>query len=186
MFQDETNTNCLATRCKVVKNSYPKAKIIFVLNMVINGAKTAEWKVVIDLKPLKLGHNIASENIMDIATINEIEKSNADDNAGVVKTIKELEAKGYIENFVPNYDHFVYGNDKIELYAYDIFFDEVIRFEDLSAPEGQAILYAISSPTKNVKGIYVESYGLYHDDLSSSMIERMKFCHDLKRGTLNH
>ena len=123
---------------------------------------------------------------MNRETITEIERTNANDQASVANAIHELQAKGYTENFVPHYDHFVYGNEKIELHPHDIFFDEVIRFEDLSAPEGQSILYAISSPTKNVKGTYVESYGLYHEDLSSSMIERIKFCHDLKRGTLNY
>lgn len=122
---------------------------------------------------------------MDRATIDEIEQNNAENELGLAKTIEDLKTKGYTENFVPAFDHFVYGDEKIELYPHDIFFDDVIRFEDLSAPEGQAILYAISSPTKNVKGIYVESYGLYHDNLSSSMIERIKFSHDLKRGTLN-
>lgn len=122
---------------------------------------------------------------MDKTTLNELEKTVVDDELGLKKAIEDLKAKGYVENFVPNYDHFVYGDEKIELYPHDIFFDDVIRFEDLSAPEGQAILYAISSPNKNVKGLYIESYGPYHDNLSTSMIERMKFCHDLKRGTLN-
>lgn len=122
---------------------------------------------------------------MDRQKVVEIERANEVEDSGIAKTIKDLQARGYSENFVPSYDHFVYGSEKNELHPHDIFFDEVIRFEDLSAPEGQAILYAISSPTKNVKGIYVESYGLYHDDLSSSMIERMKFCHDLKQGTLH-
>ena len=122
---------------------------------------------------------------MDKATLTELEQTVVDDDLGLSKAIEDLKSKGYTENLVPNYDHFVYGDEKIELYPHDIFFDDVIRFEDLSAPEGQAILYAISSPNKNIKGIYIESYGPYHDNLSSSMIERMKFCHDLKRGTLN-
>ena len=122
---------------------------------------------------------------MDKATLIELEKNLVDDDLGLKKTIEDLKAKGYTENFVPCYDHFVYGDEKNELFPHDIFFYDVIRFEDLSAPEGQAILYAISSPNKNVKGLYIESYGPYHDNLSASMIERMKFCHDLKRGTLN-
>ena len=127
---------------------------------------------------------LQSKELMDKATIIELEKTVAEDDLGLTKAIEDLKTKGYIENFVPNYDHFVYVDEKIELYPHDIFFDDVIRFEDLTAPEGQAILYANLSPNKNVKGIYIESYGPYHDNFSSSMIERMKFCHDLKRGTL--
>ncbi len=113
-------------------------------------------------------------------------KSASPEMANISKTVKELEALGYTENFVPSYDHFYYGPDKTELYPHEIFFDDIIRFENLADPDDQSILYAISSPTKSVKGIYIDSYGLYHDDLSSSMIERMKFCHDLKRGTLQY
>ena len=123
---------------------------------------------------------------MEQYTINEIKKAAEANKSSLASTIKELQARGYRENLVPNYDHFYYGLNKTELYPSDIFFDEVVRFEDSSDPEGQSVLYAISSPTKNIKGIYIESYGFYHDELSSSMIERMKCCHDLKRGTLDY
>lgn len=132
------------------------------------------------------GQSIAFINIMDAEMINKIKKASVGGMPGLSKTILDFQNQGYKENFIPDYDHFYYGPDKIELYPHDIFFDEVIRFENLSDPDDQSILYAISSPSKNVKGIYVESYGVGHDDLSPSMIERMKFCHDLKRGTLHY
>lgn len=97
--------------------------------------------------------------------------------------IKEFESKGYNESLIPCFDHFYFGPDKIELYPHEIFFDEIVRFENFSDPDDQAILYAISAPTKKTKGLYSESYGLYHDDLSQAMIERMKFCHDLKKAS---
>lgn len=104
----------------------------------------------------------------------------------LAEAIKEFQVKGYKENLTPSYDHFYFGPDKIEIYPHEIFFDEVLRFEDLSDPDDQSILYAISAPGKKIKGLYVESYGLDHDDLSRSMIERMKFCHDAKRGVFNY
>jgi hypothetical protein len=104
----------------------------------------------------------------------------------LAEAIKEFQAKGYKENLTPSYDHFYFGPDKIEIYPHEIFFDEILRFEELSAPDDQSILYAISAPGKKIKGLYVESYGLDHDDLSRSMIERMKFCHDAKRGVFNY
>lgn len=123
---------------------------------------------------------------MNLSIINEIKKQNADEMSTLTKTIKELQSRGYKENLTVVFDHFHYGPDKIELYPHEIFFDEVIRFENLSDPDDQSILYAISAPAKNVKGIYVDSYGLYHDNLSTSIIERMKFCHDIKNGTLRY
>ena len=99
----------------------------------------------------------------------------------VTDSIKELQKKGYKENFELQFDHLACRDGKFQLYPQDIFFDEVIRFENTSDPDDQSILYAISVPKKNMKGLWVVSYGLYHEDLSQSMIERMKFCHALKR-----
>lgn len=121
---------------------------------------------------------------MEMSTIKEIEKMNEKQKSGLEKIIRDFQRRGYKENLTPAYDHFYYGPDKVKLYPHEIFFDEVVRFENLSDPDDQSILYAISAPAKNVKGIYVDSYGLYHDNLSNSMIERMKFCHDIKSGTL--
>ncbi len=88
--------------------------------------------------------------------------------------IRELEKKGYSENLVPEYDHFRFN--QTHLYPQDFYVDDVIRFENSSDPDDQAILYAIRSDKHHIKGLYVESYGLYHDSLSNSMLERIKFC----------
>lgn len=88
--------------------------------------------------------------------------------------IRELEKKGYSANLVAEYDHFRFHQKKI--YPQDFYVDEVVRFENSSDPDDQAILYAIRSDVHNVKGLYVESYGLYHDSLSTPMLERIKFC----------
>ena len=88
--------------------------------------------------------------------------------------IRELENKGYSENLVPEYDHFRFNQTHI--YPQDFYVDDVIRFENSSDPDDQAILYAIRSDKHQIKGLYVESYGLYHDSLSTAMLERIKFC----------
>lgn len=123
---------------------------------------------------------------MDLSTINDIKKANDKEKANLTRAICELQKRGYKENLSAAFDYFYYGPDKNELHPHEIFFDEVIRFENSSDPDDQSILYAISAPAKNVKGLYVESYGLYHDNLSPSMIERIKFCHDIKNGTLQY
>lgn len=101
----------------------------------------------------------------------------------VTEAIKELEAIGYVHNLILAYDHFKTEDGKIKLYPKDIFFDEVMRFENTSDPDDQSILYAISSLSDDVKGIYVESYGLYHDEISPLMIKRMQYCHALRQNS---
>lgn len=101
----------------------------------------------------------------------------------VSNAIKDLEAKGYVHNLTLAYDHFKTEDGKIKLYPKDIFFDEVMRFENTSDPDDQSILYAISSLADDIKGIYVESYGLYHEEISPLMIKRMQYCHALRQNS---
>lgn len=101
---------------------------------------------------------------------------------GLADAIDNLKKMGYIFNLIPRYDHFTTSSGKFKLYPKDIFFDEVLRFENTSDPDDQAILYAISSQVDAVKGLYVESYGLYHDELSPTIIRRIQECHALRQN----
>lgn len=96
-------------------------------------------------------------------------------------SIAELQQKGYTTNLELCYDHFSAGSGDIVLQPDEIFFDDVIRFENSSDPDDQSILYVISVPGTNLKGLCAESYGLYHDDLSQSMIRRLQECHVERR-----
>jgi hypothetical protein len=49
-----------------------------------------------------------------------------------------------------------------------------VRFENTSDPNDQSILYAISSPKHGIKGLFLESYGIYTEEVSRSMIEKFK------------
>lgn len=99
------------------------------------------------------------------------------------EALKKLQAKGYTHNLTLVYDHYKTEDGKIKLYPKDIFYDEVMRFENTSDPDDQSILYAISSLADDIKGIYVESYGLYHEDVSPQIIKRMQYCHALRQNS---
>lgn len=88
-------------------------------------------------------------------------------------TIVDLENQGYEENLSADYDHFSCRVRAIELYPTDFEIDKVVRFENSSDPDDQAILYAISSPTKQIRGLFVESYGLYHEELSAEILDKL-------------
>jgi hypothetical protein len=40
-------------------------------------------------------------------------------------------------------------------------------------PSDQAMLYAISSTMHNIKGLLVNGYGIYSDDLSNEMLDKL-------------
>ncbi len=91
-------------------------------------------------------------------------------------TIRELERQGYTENLGCGGDHLCCRSGEIKLYPKDIKIDKMVRFENASDPSDQSILYAIRSDSQQLKGLYVDSYGVYHDYLSSEILKCFKDC----------
>lgn len=55
----------------------------------------------------------------------------------------------------------------------DFEIDQFYRFEGDTDPGDEMIVYAISSKKKNIKGIVVSAYGLYADDASSAIVQKL-------------
>lgn len=87
--------------------------------------------------------------------------------------IRLLQLEGYDINLVPQFDHFTYDDQKKSLYPSELRVDKVLRFENSSDPDDQSILYAISSKDYSLKGLYVDSYGTYHDNLSIKLLDTL-------------
>jgi hypothetical protein len=88
--------------------------------------------------------------------------------------VTQLEHKGYTENLGAKGDHFEARSGALKLYPKDFVVDKVLRFENTSDPDDQAIIYAISAPDKGVKGIYVDSYGIYQDSISPELLRALR------------
>lgn len=88
--------------------------------------------------------------------------------------IRKLEGLGYIENLGQRGNHFECQTGKVKIFPEDFVVDKMYRFENTSDPDDTAIIYAISSAKMGIKGVYIESYGIYQDDLSPEMLERLK------------
>lgn len=92
----------------------------------------------------------------------------------VSEALAYYEKRGYDKNIVPRFDHFEVNSGAEKLFPQDFVVDEVFRFENASDPDDQAIVYAISSPSHHLKGVFMESYGIYQEELSREMLERLK------------
>ncbi len=88
--------------------------------------------------------------------------------------VTQLEHSGYSENLGARGDHFEARSGEIKLYPKDFVVDKVLRFENTSDPDDQAIIYAISAQDKGVKGIYVDSYGIYQDSISPELLRALR------------
>ena len=109
----------------------------------------------------------------DPQTLKHISQAGTGFMASLSETIRQLEKEGYDENLSVKYDHFACPRGGVELFPEEFEVDKVVRFENTSDPDDQSILYAISSPEKDIKGLYVESYGLYHEELSPKMLKKL-------------
>lgn len=93
---------------------------------------------------------------------------------GLYEMVTKLEKLGYKENLGARGDHFEARSGEIKLYPKDIVIDKMLRFENTSDPDDQAILYAISAPDLGLKGVYVDTYGLNGDDLSPDLLRALR------------
>lgn len=57
----------------------------------------------------------------------------------------------------------------------DFEIDEVHRFEGMTDPGDEMILYAISSAGLNVKGILLSAYGMYQEEGTSGIVQQLLF-----------
>lgn len=105
---------------------------------------------------------------------NDILKAGTGFMQNLTEAIRKLEEAHYKENLVACYDHFECQVGKVKIFPEDFVIDKVMRFENTSDPDDQSVLYAITAPQKDIKGIYIESYGTYHESFSEPMLKHLK------------
>jgi hypothetical protein len=90
------------------------------------------------------------------------------------ETIHSLMKEGYTVDFNIGNSCLICNHTKNE-FPPDLFvIDKIYRFEGVSNPDDQSILYAISSETLGVKGVLVNGYGVSADDETNRLIAALK------------
>ena len=90
------------------------------------------------------------------------------------ETINALRKEGYTLDFNLKEDCVVCHKNEHQLLSDEFEIDAVYRFDGLTDPDDEAIVYAISSTKHPIKGILVIGYGVYNDEFSSSLIEKLR------------
>ncbi|MEO6346680.1 MAG: cupin domain-containing protein [Aquaticitalea sp.] len=90
------------------------------------------------------------------------------------ETINGLKKEGYTLDFNISQEFVVCDKSNETLSPDDFEIDKVYRFEGETNPDDQSILYAISSPKFNVKGVLVNGYGISSDEKTSAIISKLK------------
>ncbi len=91
------------------------------------------------------------------------------------EVLNNLREEGYTTDFNLGSKCLICSANQLELFPEDFEVDRHYRFEGMSDPGDQAIVYAISSAKFGVKGVIVDGYGIYADD---ETVELMKAIHE--------
>jgi|TARA_R110000796_G_scaffold35017_2_gene90027 hypothetical protein len=85
----------------------------------------------------------------------------------------ELQKLGYTYDLNLCSEHIECNALKLKLHPEDFDVDQVHRFEGMSSTDDNSILYAISSK-KGVKGLLVDAYGVYAENISEAMRKKLR------------
>ena len=99
----------------------------------------------------------------------------------VTEAVNDLKRRGYTIDFNLQHDRIVCHDMPISLRPDEFEIVEVHRFEGNSDPADEAVVYAIESK-HGQKGILVDAFGTYADNVSSEMVEKLNVKHPVKQG----
>jgi hypothetical protein len=90
----------------------------------------------------------------------------------LVETLDKLKKEGYTEDFNIRFDSLICGEVCLLPSQFEV--DQTFRFEGNTDPGDEAILYAISSLDGKIKGVVVNSYGIYADEMTKELVDKLK------------
>jgi len=91
----------------------------------------------------------------------------------VVAALKGLKDRGYTRDFNIAFDQLTCSSTGTCLRPADFEITEVYRFEGATDPADEDIVYAIESKDGNIKGTLTSAYGMYADEVSNEMVQKL-------------
>jgi len=93
----------------------------------------------------------------------------------LVDILDRLMREGYTEDLNLRQNCLECSTSKVMLHHDEFKIDSVVRLEGASDPADQVIVYAISSEKHNIKGVLVNSYGMYSEPFANEMASAISF-----------
>lgn len=91
----------------------------------------------------------------------------------LTEAISGLREQGYTIDFNLNEEALVCDERNLKLFHDEFKVDKFFRFEGDSDPGDEVILYAISSPNHNLKGVLINAFGMYSDTNTNIIISNL-------------
>ena len=95
------------------------------------------------------------------------------ENETLIDVLNNLKKGGYTEDFNLKQNCIECRNGKYRIFHNEFEVDEYFRFDNDSDPADQSILYAISSEKYNLKGVLINSYGIYSEQITDEMVDKL-------------
>ncbi|GAA4423489.1 hypothetical protein GCM10023188_02350 [Pontibacter saemangeumensis] len=92
----------------------------------------------------------------------------------VSEVLNKLKSEGYTVDFNLDDNCLICHGNSLQIYPDEFVVDRHFRFEGISDPGDEAVVYAISSTKHNVKGTLVDGYGMYSDGVTSELVKALK------------
>jgi hypothetical protein len=89
------------------------------------------------------------------------------------EAINDLQISGYTYDFNLEPECLKCASLELEIHPEDFKVDKTYRFEGMSSAGDNSILYAISSKD-GIKGLLVDAYGVYAENISEAMRKRLR------------
>ncbi len=89
------------------------------------------------------------------------------------EVLNKLKEEGYNTDFNLNENCLVCNGNSLTIRPGEFVVDRHYRFEGPTDPGDEAIVYAISSVKNNLKGVLVNGYGIYSDDMTDEMVKAL-------------
>ncbi len=91
----------------------------------------------------------------------------------MVEALEKLKQKGYTYDFNIHNNALHSNEGNITLSPKDFEIDKIYRFEGMSDPGDNSIVYAIRSDKHGIKGSFINGYGMYSDDISEELLKKL-------------
>lgn len=92
--------------------------------------------------------------------------------------VSDLENRGYEHDFTLAPDCIECKAIDLQLMPEEFEIDEFYRFEGMNDPGDSSVIYAISSPVGNLKGVLIDAYGAYAENVSPELLDKLKIHHE--------
>jgi len=95
----------------------------------------------------------------------------------ITAALSDLDHRGYKLDFNLTANGLECKSVDLFLMPEEFEIEEVYRFEGMTDPADSSVVYAISSSAGNLKGVLVDGYGVYAENVSPELLNKLKIHH---------